>query len=305
MTEIREKDTVLVVDDAPETLGLLTEILEREDMTALVARSAGAALALLQRITPDVVLMDAVMPEMDGFQACEEIKKQNDLSHIPIIFMTGLAETEHIVRAFDAGGVDYVTKPIRPEEIMARIRTHLANSRMAQSARMALDISGRSLVAVDARGNFLWNTPQVNEVLTSLPGFDTEKLQSWWSGLKEKLLDIIENQRRDVELVTEVDGVSVTASYLGQVENDEYLLRLNDSHNPSELDVLERTFELTSREAEVLLWIAQGKTNRDIAEILSCSPRTVNKHLEHIYDKLGVENRTSAGIIAVRTIVEK
>ena len=304
MTNEREKDIVLVVDDAPETLGLLTEILERNDMTALVARSAEAALTLLGRITPDVILMDAVMPEMDGFDACAEIKKQNDLSHIPIIFMTGLAETEHIVRAFDAGGVDYVTKPIRPEEILARIRTHLANSRMAQSARMALDITGRSLIAVDAQGNVLWNTPQVNDVLMSLPGFNTSTMRTWWITLKPKLLDIIQNQKRGVELMTETGSVSVTASYLGQVEKDEYLLRLNDSHNPSELDVLERAFDLTSREAEVLLWIAQGKSNRDIAEILSCAPRTVNKHLEHIYTKLGVENRTAAGIIAVRTMVE-
>src|SRR6202012_3525587 len=78
---------------------------------------------------------------------------------------TGLAETEHIVRGLEAGGVDYVTKPIVIEEMLARIRVHLANARLTLSARAALDVSGRFLLAVSGQGRILWATPQAQKLL--------------------------------------------------------------------------------------------------------------------------------------------
>ena len=90
--------------------------------------------------------------------------------------------------------------------------------------------------------------------------------------------------------------------YIGQIGPDEYLLRLVEGGSTTTARVLKQKLAVTEREAEVLLWIARGKSNRDIAEILDLSPRTVNKHLEQIYAKLGVENRTSAAALAVRTI---
>ena len=102
-------------------------------------------------------------------------------------------------------------------------------------------------------------------------------------------------------------GQTSTASrlqlqYIGQITADEILLRLVETETDSDEFVLRRKLALTQREAEVLLWIARGKSNRDIGAILDLSPRTVNKHLEQIYNKLGVENRTSAAALAVRTI---
>ena len=90
--------------------------------------------------------------------------------------------------------------------------------------------------------------------------------------------------------------------YIGQIGPDEYLLRLVEGGGVDDRTLLKQKLAVTEREAEVLLWIARGKSNRDIAEILELSPRTVNKHLEQIYAKLGVENRTSAAALAVRTI---
>ena len=93
---------------------------------------------IVDQITPDIVLLDAVMPGMDGFETCRRLKRDAGLDNVPIIFMTGLAETEHIVRGLEAGGVDYVTKPIVIEEMLARIRVHLANARAdAKRARRA------------------------------------------------------------------------------------------------------------------------------------------------------------------------
>src|SRR5690349_6311854 len=145
----KKRDVALVVDDSPETLRLLTDALDGTGMTVMVALDGVSAMRIVDQITPDIVLLDAVMPGMDGFETCKRLKCDAGLDGVPIIFMTGLAETEHIVRGLEAGGVDYVTKPIVIEEMLARIRVHLANARMTQSARAALDVSGRYLLAVN------------------------------------------------------------------------------------------------------------------------------------------------------------
>lgn len=128
------RDIVLVIDDSPDTLSFLTEAIERSGATVLVAVGGDLALALVDEITPDVILLDAVMPGLDGFETCRRLKAKPHLAGVPVIFMTGLSETEHIVKGLSAGGIDYVTKPIAPDEILARIRVHLASARAAQSA---------------------------------------------------------------------------------------------------------------------------------------------------------------------------
>jgi DNA-binding CsgD family transcriptional regulator len=105
-----------------------------------------------------------------------------------------------------------------------------------------------------------------------------------------------------VELKSDQGRVRLRLSFVGQIGPDEILLRLMEGEVGTEAELLKRKLMLTQREAEVVLWIARGKANRDIAEILSLSPRTVNKHLEQIFSKLGVENRTAAAAIAVRAL---
>src|ERR1700726_2511176 len=166
ITESKRSDVVLVVDDSPETLRLLTDALDGAGMTVMVALDGAAAMRIVDQITPDMILLDAVMPGMDGFETCRRLKRDAGLSNVPVIFMTGLAETEHIVRGLEAGGVDYVTKPIIIEEMLARIRVHLANARLTQSARAALDVSGRFLLAVSRQGKIVWATPQAQKLLS-------------------------------------------------------------------------------------------------------------------------------------------
>src|SRR5271155_2537416 len=168
-------DIVLVVDDSPDTLRMLTDALEESGMTVLVALEGAQALAIVAKITPDVVLMDAVMPSMDGFETCRSLKRNKTLAHVPVIFMTGLSETQDIVKGLEAGGVDYVTKPIDPDELLARIRVHLANARLAHSARAALDAFGRFLLAASHTGRVLWYTPQAAKLLgDAFTDFDRE-----------------------------------------------------------------------------------------------------------------------------------
>ncbi len=300
-----QRDIVLVVDDSPDTLGFLTSTLEKAGVTVLVATSGEAALSIAARVTPDMVLMDAVMPGMDGFETCRNIKADSALAHVPVIFMTGLTETEHVVHALESGGVDYLTKPIDIDELQARIRVHLANARSVQNARIALDAAGRHLLAVSPSGRVQWSTPQAQQVLKMMSGRDDTleyvagELARWISKAGET------SAGHSATLTLEIgNGAKIQLHHLGSIAAEEYLFRLTTADHPNQDAILREHFSLTAREAEVLLWIAKGKSNRDIGDILGLSPRTVNKHLEQIYAKLGVENRASAAVRAAHVLHE-
>ncbi len=194
---------VLLIDDVPDTVRMIAEALDGAGFTVLVATDGASALKRVARVRPDAVLLDACMPGMDGFETCRQLKQVPGMQTVPVIFMTGLSETERIVEALSVGGIDYLVKPVVPDELVARLHAHLRVAR------------------------------QLNDALLAPPG-EGEALRE----------------------------------------------------NP-----------LTQREMAVLEWVACGKTNRDIGDILCMSPRTVNKHLEHIYEKLGVETRTAAGAL--------
>src|SRR5690349_5241260 len=162
------RDTILVVDDTPETLGFLTDTLDHAGFTALIATDGESALRLIEQITPDLVLMDAVMPGLDGFETCRRMKRNKMFAHLPVVFMTGLTETENVLEGLAAGGVDYVTKPLVVDELLARIRVHLANARVAAGPRAALDATGRFLLATDRAGRLLWCTPKPRQLLGEL-----------------------------------------------------------------------------------------------------------------------------------------
>ena len=309
MHSVERRDIVLVVDDSPETLSLLTDALEAAGATVLVAVEGTNALALVERITPDVILMDAVMPGMDGFETCRQLKRNKSVAHVPVIFMTGLSETEQIVKGLEAGGVDYVTKPISPDELIARIRVHLANARQTHSARAALDAAGRYLLSATREGRVLWSTPQATALLTSItvspPGDSLtlpEPVRRW---LESRKGEAAAAEPDAIELPVEGSTRRLKLSYVGQIGPEELLLRIVEDDTQPPEQVLKAKLNLTVREAEVLMWLARGKANRDIGEILGLSPRTVNKHLEQIYAKIGVENRAAATALAVTALTKK
>jgi DNA-binding response OmpR family regulator/DNA-binding CsgD family transcriptional regulator len=293
------RDTVLVVDDTPETLSLLTDTLDQAGFTVLIATDGETALDLVDQVTPDLVLMDARMPGISGFETCKRLKRDKLLSDMPVIFMTGLSETEHVVEGLACGGVDYVTKPIVLEELLARIRVHLGNARLAYETRAALDASGRFLLATDRAGRVLWCTPKARQLLSA-----TTLTATLPASLIEQLLRMRRGEPTGpARCLVDIAGRRLECSFLSPLGPDELLFRLAETTNTdSEQALLQRAFALTSREAEVLLWVSRGKPNRDIGEILNISPRTVNKHLEQIFVKLGVENRAAAAAAAVRTL---
>lgn len=298
----RSRSIVLVVDDTPDTLGFLTEALERNGFMALVATGGAQALALVERVTPDLVLLDAMMPGMDGFATCRQLKA-GPKAHIPVIFMTALSETEHVVAGLEAGGVDYLTKPIVLDELFARIRVHLANAKSAESTRVALDRSGSSLLSLDVTGGILWSTPQALHLLGGLLVRDEAGrriAEPLAGGLRARVAG-----HASGPVIAEAAAGPIAVTFVSTIGGGEQLFRISRHDPRKDEDILAQRFLLTAREAEVLLWIARGKANRDIAQILALSPRTVNKHLETIFAKLGVENRASAAVAASRMLDER
>jgi DNA-binding response OmpR family regulator/DNA-binding CsgD family transcriptional regulator len=281
------QDLVLIVDDDPDSRALLHRTLLSAGLTPLLAADGGQALALLEDVSPDLILLDAVMPPPDGFETCRRIKTQPALAHIPVIFMTGLSDTQHVVAGLGAGGVDYVTKPIILDELIARIHVHLNNARIAQSARTALDAAGR----------IRWTTPQAALVLGG-----PEREAELAPVIAKLIRDIGPHMTARPSVRIETGGLPIEISYIGGAGSADYFFRISSAAPGSEVAILQNALGLTPRESDVLLWIANGKSNRDTSEILNISARTVNKHLEQIFIKLGVENRAAAASIATRII---
>lgn len=127
MTTFRNNDnTILVVDDHPDNLRLLSGILNEHGYKVRLAPNGERALATIRKEAPGLILLDIMMPVMDGFEVCKRLKQDEETAGIPIIFISALNETIDKVKAFSLGGVDYITKPFKSEEVLARVKTHLS-----------------------------------------------------------------------------------------------------------------------------------------------------------------------------------
>jgi DNA-binding NarL/FixJ family response regulator len=248
---------------------------------------------------------------MDGFETCRALKA-GVAAGVPVIFMTGLEDTEHIVRGLEAGGIDYLTKPIAPDELLARMRVHLARAREAQGARTALDVSGRTMLATDAQGRIQWATPQAQQILAALGGApdtaadDTPAATELPPAVSAWLARPAAASGANDSIVVAANGMRIRFRLLSRVSEEEILLVIQQAA-PIEverggIEKLQKHFGLTAREAEVLYWLSRGKANRDIAEILGISTRTAHKHLEHVYSKIGVESRAGAAAAAMHIL---
>lgn len=310
-------DLVLIVDDVPDNLAVLHDALDESGYTVLVATNGEQALQRAAQAKPDIVLLDAVMPGLDGFEVARRLKSDPATAHIPIIFMTGLTDTEHLVAALEAGGVDYVTKPIKPKEVLARMNVHLQGARQARQqarlagqARNALDAFGYASATVRwPEGRIIWQTVLARELLERYCGTkapETPPVVLDW--LRGHLPDA---QHRGIEpppLVIEQGRQRLSLRLHQQTGHeeggDEWLIIMREASDTAVIEAMSLSLKLTPREAEVLYWVVKGKTNRDIGEIIGSSPATAKKHLERVYVKLGVETRTAAAGVAIKRIRE-
>jgi len=205
---------ILIIEDDAPTRENLEIILEMEDFVVRTAPDGKTGLALARSESPDLILCDVSMPELDGHGVLRELRADPQHADIPFIFLTARGERQDQRAGMNLGADDYLCKPIDAEDLLAAIQTRLQRRRQTQDATLRnADIS---------------------------PDF----------------------------------GSATPLEILG----------------------------LTSREAEVLLWVAQGKANSDVATILDMSEKTVKIHLNHIFEKLNVETRTAAARTAIETL---
>lgn len=280
---------ILAVDDNPDSLKVLNETLSSHGYTTLVANSGQQALNILSKASPNLVLLDALMPDMDGFETCKNIKRLHP--DLPVIFMTGLSETEHIVAGLSAGGVDYLVKPLNHQELIARVNVHINNAKLTNSTKLALDSTGQHMAALNHRSEVIWTTEKAQVFIDAFSSKDKKHLKNW-----------LKNAQTDDTLEIQQGHSTLVLTYTEATNEDSHLIKFKSHNLKLETQTLKLKLKITRREADVLIWVAKGKTDWEIAQILSISERTVNKHLEQIYRKLGVNNRTSATTLAINVL---
>lgn len=291
------RGTVMIVDDTPANLALLSDALEEYGYRVLVATDGYSALEQLRFIKPDVILLDGMMPGMDGFETCREIKRCDDTSRIPILFMTALGDMDNLLRGFNEGAIDYIVKPFRHEEVLARVGAQVAQARMTTRAEQALAQTGLAALTIDRDGDITWLTPIAATLL------DAAQARAG-SGLLPELRELALRQALSSgeNSSTKFQFQQLSLKISARLHGGEYLLLAQKTSGDWNLDALRGELGLTLREAEILMWVSRGKTNRDIGLILDSSPRTVNKHLEHIFEKLGVATRSAAVSVALQQV---
>jgi DNA-binding response OmpR family regulator/DNA-binding CsgD family transcriptional regulator len=307
--------TVLVVDDVPANADVVLNHLTAAGFRVLYAGSGARALKQLEHSVPDLILLDIKMPGLDGIETCRLIKQRSEWRNVPIIFITGADDLSQKLAAFGAGGVDFVSKPILPEEVEARVRTHLRirelqseleqkNQALSEEIELRLDAEKQLEAKLDeafviARfdGGIYFSTRQANILLQAFfPGTSMERLP-------HPVVHWLESEERHKPLAVESNTKGdLQIEHLATSDPRHLaLLRLeqrNGCWGPKAL----QTLGLTPREAEVLYWITEGKTNPEISTILDTTLHTVKKHNNKLFAKLGVETRMAAARLAMSVL---
>jgi len=308
-------NTVLVVDDAPANVDVVLSHLTATGFRVLYAGSDARALKQLEQRVPDIILLDIKMPGMDGIESCRLIKQRPEWKNILIIFITGADELSQKLAAFGAGAVDFVTKPILPEEVEARVQTHLRirelqaeleqkNQTLSEEIELRLDAEkqleaklDQAFVIAANEGGILFATRQANILLHAFfPGASVAALPDavlrWLESVdRQKPLVVHSSTKGDLQIdsLASSDSRSLT------------LLRMEQRNSFWGPTVL-RALGLTPREAEVLYWITEGKTNPEISTILDTTLHTIKKHNNKLFAKLGVETRMAAARLAMSVL---
>lgn len=223
---------ILIVDDTETNIRLLSHVLRGEGFTPIVAFNGTDAIELIKARKPELVLLDIMMPDMTGYEVCRVIKNDESLSSIPIIFLSALSETSDKVEGFEAGGVDYITKPYQKDEVLARIRTHLVlgklqkereerieilrnrelelqelNSKKDQLVRIVSHDIKNPLTGIVGLANLIRNTPD-------LPEGEVDKMLGVMESSGKKLMDLVKDVLDSETEPTSKDSLKLSESYL-------------------------------------------------------------------------------------------
>ncbi|MFK5950474.1 MAG: response regulator [Methylococcales bacterium] len=288
-------ETILIIDDTPANLSVLSDMLSEYGYRILVATDGISALEQIEHLQPDLILLDIIMPGIDGFETCRRLKKNQNTKKIPIIFMTGLSELDNLLKGFKEGAVDYIVKPIRPSEVLARVEAQLSQKRDTMRIEQTLNHIEFAALTFNDSGRITWLSNTADSILSDC--FSTGPVTSYYNellppALHEQLLS--KAQKEKIDFISKQSKINYIAKLVSCSLSNEQMLFIEKNNEEWNQASLKITFGLTAREAEILMWVSRGKTNKEVGLILDSSPRTINKHLEHVFEKLGVPTRTAA-----------
>lgn len=281
--EQKKKDLILIVDDNVHNLQVLGSILAKEGYGVAVAENGHQVLDFVKKKIPQLILMDIVMPGLDGIEVCKILKKEEKTKDIPIIFLSVHKDTHEKVAAFNAGGVDYITKPFQREEVLARVKVHLELVKTKQELKKANE---ELEVKVFERTKELRESNKKLEEINIALKVLLEKKEEQSKEYKESFVYNVKNLLEPyIEKLKETDLTVEQKVLINLIEK-----KLTEIVSPYEKDLSEK-YGLTPTEIQVIDLIKSGKQTKEIAEIMGLSKRTVDTHRHNIRKKLGILNK--------------
>jgi DNA-binding response OmpR family regulator len=269
--------TILIVDDDPFGIVHLQSLLRNSGYEIITAPDGRAAIELIRKQPPDIILLDIIMPEMDGYETCRRLKEDTQFADIPVLFLSGLNSPDEKVNAFEAGGVDYITKPFSEKEVLVRVKTHLTMYRLKKG--LIHEISLRADELQD-------KTSEIQDANTAL----------------KILLSAIEREKRDlaervrfnadklilprIRELSEAKNADVKQTLFSLIEQS--FQELTTSLAPGNLDLCKT---LTPMELQIVSLIKQGKASKEISQICCISASTIATHRKSIRKKLKITNK--------------
>lgn len=301
------KGIVMIIDDTPENLALLSDTLSEGGYRVLVATDGQSALAQIRYLLPDIILLDVIMPGINGYETCAQLKADPVTAQVPVLFMTALGDLDDLLKGFGEGAVDYLVKPIRPPEVLARVEAQLQQARQVKLAEEALNHGPFAALSVNSMGIISWLPAAARRWLAdATQAFEAEDGLTLGAKLPQPILEwfLLRISEAGGEPGDAFESISAGGHFIAKLmpclNSGEYLLLMEKHQAEWNLSSLGDSLGLTPREAEILMWISRGKTNKEAGLILGCSPRTINKHLEHVFEKLGVVTRAAAVSMALQ-----
>ena len=318
--------TILIVDDTSIDLQVLTMILGKDGYQIAAAVEGKQALDIIGKISPDLILLDIMMPGMDGFEVCKILKASPDKRDIPIIFLTVKDEMADILSGYEAGAVDYVIKPFNSAELLARVRTHVELKKKRDNEK---DLISRLTIALAEQKRVEDALQRAHDNLERLVEERTAELVKKNRQLVEEIgerrraEDELDIKSRNLEesntalkvLLTqrEKDKEDLEERVLSNIKNlimpnIEKLKRIHEiTGNLAYLKILESNLKditssfsnkisskylnLTAKEIQIANFVKEGRSSKDIAELMNVSERTIDFHRKNIRIKLGINNK--------------
>jgi len=223
-----ENGLILIVDDTEQNLEVLGSLLSENNYDLAIATNGIEAIESINNTIPDLILLDIMMPEIDGYETCRRIKQQERTKDIPIIFLTAKVETEDIIKGFHVGGIDYITKPFRKEELLARVMTHI-KLRKTQKALVESEAKLRNFVNNSEDGIILLNEDGLilewNPKMERMTGLFFEEVgNSSFSEIYYKILDSDKNDSEQTRLKNDINYMCKTGEVPYSYKNQEIII---------------------------------------------------------------------------------